>query len=168
MIYKIFGIFKLPHSFNFYDILATFILIYCMAFTANLFYSTLLFLLSTRITVAYGGCSYRPASLYQTLKMMLIISTNELSGIYSTWPASLHSRDGNLNFFLRAFVTCTWITSERVTPGETEQRNLPMHVISASSPLGPKIQWFLYGSCFIPGDVIKLPALCQMLDVFQQ
>jgi len=52
----------------------------------------LLFLLSTHITVVCGGCSYGPASLYQTPKMMLIISTNELSGIYSTWPAPLHSR----------------------------------------------------------------------------
>lgn len=40
MIYKIFGIFKLPHSFNFCDISATFIVTYCMAFTENLFYST--------------------------------------------------------------------------------------------------------------------------------
>lgn len=42
-----------------------------------------------------------------------------------------------------------------------------MYVIPASSPLGPQIQWFLYGSQFIPDDVIKLPVLCQMLDVFQ-
>lgn len=40
MVDKIFGIFKLPHSFNFCDITATFIVIYCMAFTENLFYST--------------------------------------------------------------------------------------------------------------------------------
>lgn len=114
-----------------------------MAFTENLLQRTLLFLLSTHITVVYGGCSYRPASLYQTPKMTLIISTNALSVTDSTWPAPLHGTVGNLNFFPRASVTCTWITSEQVTPGETEQRNLPMYLISASSPLGPKIQWFL-------------------------
>lgn len=42
-----------------------------------------------------------------------------------------------------------------------------MYVIPVSSPLGLQIQWFLYGSWFIPGDSIKLPVLYQMLDVFQ-
>lgn len=51
------------------------------------------------ITVSNRGCSYRPLSLYHTLKMMFSVSINELSGIYSTWPAHCTGEVEKLMFF---------------------------------------------------------------------
>ena len=167
MIYKIFGISELPHLFNFRDISVTFIVIYSVAFTENLFYSTCCYSYWVLILQLYVEAA-ATGQLHCTRHRkwcLLFPQTSSQASIPHDQPHCT-ADDGNLNFFLRASVMCTWIVSEQVAPGETERWNLPTYVISASSLVGPKIQWFLYSSCFIPGDVTKLAALCQMLDVF--
>lgn len=167
MIHKTFGIFKLLHLFNFCDISATFIVIYCMAFTEDLFVIHVII----HIEYSYYSCiqgPWLPASFRSTRHQKLCLLFPQMS----SWapvpydPPHCTVEMEILTFFLRLSVACAGITPERVTPGETEQQILPMYIISVFSPLRPKIQQFLHGSCFIPGDITKLPAPCQMLDVF--
>lgn len=121
-----------------------------MAFTENLLYSTLLLLLSTHITVAYGGCSYRPDLLYQTPKITLIISTNALSVTYSTWPAPLHSTDRNLNFFSESIchVHMNYIRASHTRRDwTTKSSNVCNFCLFTTGPQNPVIPvWFLFCS----------------------
>lgn len=140
IVHKKLEVLKLPPLFNFCGISATFILIYYMGFTENLYFSMLLLYYSCKQRLQLQASFIVPHP-----KIMFSVSINELSGIYSMWPAHCTGEMEKIDVFLRA--SCAHEFHHSKSHQETlnmKSSNVCNSCLFTSGPPNPVIHvWFL-------------------------